>query len=202
MKKSMVTVLILLLIGMVFWLASRPDSAPQKMPELVHFNPADVFSITLKQEAVGVVSLLRSGEKWQLAGGLQGEGKEAANADAVLHLLDDLAGMAIIRVVTRSPENYERLQIGLEKMGSTKTGSGSTQVTLKGKDGNMLLNLFVGKQGSDLISTYVRMADTPEVLAVNRVLVWQVRRSYQGWKTRASTPAEPDAVDEPYSQVK
>lgn len=151
MKKPIVVMLILLLAVVVFWLASRPDSAPQKMPELVRFNPADVFSIMLKQEAVGVISLRRSGEKWWLSE----EGEEAADVDAVLHLLDDLASMEIVRVVTRSPENYERLQIGLEKMGSTKTGSGSTQVILKGESGNTLLDLFIGKQGSDLISTYL-----------------------------------------------
>ncbi|MES0371138.1 MAG: DUF4340 domain-containing protein [Mariprofundaceae bacterium] len=181
MKKSIV-VLILLLSGVVVWLASKPASAPQTVPELAHFGPAEVFSMTLTQEAVGVISLQRSDEKWMLTGSLSDEGQVAADAAAVRHLLDDLSSMEIVRVVTRSPENYERLQIGLEKKGSTKTGSGSTQVTLKGKDGIVLLDLFVGKQGSDLISTYVRVSDMSEVLAVNKVLVWQVRRSYQGWK--------------------
>lgn len=198
----MVMVLILLLAGTAFWLASTPDSGSQKMPELVQFKTADVYSMMLKQEALGEISLLRSGEKWLLSAGGAGDKQEVADVDAIRHLLDDLATMKIVRVVSRNPEKRKRLEMGLERLGSTKTGSGSTQVTLKTKDGNTVLDLFIGKQGSDLISTYIRMADRPEVLAVNRVLVWQVRRSYQGWKAAVSASIETHAISEPYSEVK
>ncbi|MDX8403859.1 MAG: DUF4340 domain-containing protein [Mariprofundaceae bacterium] len=191
MRKLATVVLLLLLLSVVFWLASRPDSAPQTMPEMVRFNPTDVFSITLEQGAVGVISLLRSDEKWQLVGDMSGEGKSAADAKAVQHLLDDLASMEIIRVVTRNPKHYKGLNID-----SAETSYGSVQVTLKEDGGKTLLDLLIGKQGSDLISTYLRVADRPEVLAVNRVLLWQVRRSYQGWKAAASKPVESDVNNE------
>lgn len=199
MKKPIVMVLLLLLTGMVVWLSSRPDSAQQEMPELVRFNPADVFSITLRQEAVGVISIKRSDEKWWLAEGLSDEGQQAADAKAVLHLLDDLASMEIVRVVTRSSDNYERLQLGLEKMGSTKTGSGSTQVTLRGEGGNTLLDLFVGKQGSDLISTYLRLADTPE-LGCEPSACMAGAALISSWKAVVSVRT--DVVGEPSSEVK
>ncbi len=156
---------------------------------MVRFNPADVFSITLKQGPEAAILLSRSGERWQLSGGGEKGGEQRADTDAVLHLLDDLASMEIIRVVTRNPEHYERLQLA----------SGATRVTLKGKDDAILLDLLVGKQGSDLISTYLRIVDKPEVLAVNRVLLWQVKRSYQGWKAM-DVPAAGRA-DKPASQA-
>jgi hypothetical protein len=80
-------------------------------------------------------------------------------------------------------------------------------VLLKREHGDTLLELFIGKQGSDLISTYLRFADRPEVLAVDRTLLWQVRRPYEEWK--APAPISPvvddsgvDGLNEPYSEAR
>jgi hypothetical protein len=76
---------------------------------------------------------------------------------------------------------------------------------MKREGGDTLLDLFIGKQGSDLISTYLRLADRPEVLAVDRTLLWQVRRPYQDWKAPVSPDADGsgvDGVNEPYSEAR
>ncbi len=194
MKKTAIIILFLFMTGVFIWLVSKPDSAPQKMPEIIRFNPVDVFSLVLANEGAETISLRRSGDQWKL---LQ-EGSEDkkmvfAQAVAVQHLLDDLANMEVVRVVTRNPEHYKKLHVG----------SGATQVLLKDKGNSVITNLFVGKQGSDLISTYLRVDGMPEVLAVNRVLLWQVRRSYQGWEAIDSAKVKENTGNtvEVYSQA-
>jgi hypothetical protein len=195
LKKTVITASLLLLAGVVIWLASRPDSAPQSMPEMIRFNADAVYTMTLENRGEGTISLLRSGSGWKLEGeGAEGEQKDA-DADAVQHLLDDLASMKIIRVVTRNPEHYEKLRVS----------TGSVRVLLKREGGDTLLDLFIGKQGSDLISTYLRLADRPEVLAVDRTLLWQVRRPYQEWKTPVPPDvdgSDVDGVNESYSEAR
>ncbi len=194
MKKTAITVLLLFLAGVVIWLASRPDSAPQVMPEMIRFNPDAVYALTLTNGGEVTASFLRDGSRWKLEGeGVEGE-QEDADADAVQHLLDDLASMNIVRVVTRNPEHYEKLRVT----------TGSTRVVLKSEGGDSLLELFIGKQGSDLISTYLRVGGRPEVLAVDRTLLWQVSRPYQEWKAPVSSDVDGSSVDgvkEPYSEA-
>jgi len=195
LKKAAITVSLLFLAGVLVWLASRPDSAPQSMPEMVRFNPDEVHTLALTDGRGVAVSLLRSDSGWKLKGeGGEGE-QQNADADAVQHLLDDLASMNIVRVVTRNPGHYEKLRVT----------TGSVRLLLKREGGDSLLDLSVGKQGSDLISTYLRLADRPEVLAVDRTLLWQVRRPYREWKASVSPDVAAsgvDGVNEPYSEAR
>lgn len=165
MKSGAIIAAILFLAGAVLWLSSRPESASQRMPELVRFDPASIDSITLGGGGVEELELKRAGDFWLMPD------QQKADSSAVQHLLDDLATMEIVRVVTRNPENYSDLGIGKD----------SVRVALSA-GGRELPGIEIGKQGSDLISTYLRIGDMPEVLAVNRTLLWQVRRAKDGWR--------------------
>lgn len=178
MNRFLMLALILSLVAIVLWLASRPDAASQKMPEITDFTSETVQSIEIAREEVPAIRLKRSNTKWQL---LTNTGEmRAANGDAVSHLLNDLATMKPIRVVTRNPEQHQKLKVGPKAI----------RVTLKDQRDVVLLEVLVGKQGSDLLSTYVRMAGQHEVLAVDRSLVWQVSRPLDGWQGREALPVE------------
>jgi len=96
---------------------------------------------------------------------LDGQPTAPANDEAVQRLLGDLAAMHVVRVVTHTRAHDDTL--GMSK---------GVKLVLRGRADTALLSLTVGKQSSDLISTYVRIGQAPEVLAVNKALVWQVRR--------------------------
>lgn len=180
MNRYIPLVLILSLVGTVLWLASRPDSAPQRMPEIAGFAIDAVQSIEITHADSPPVKLQRIEGGWQV---LSRSGQwRGAGSDAVSYLVDDLAAMAPLRVVTRNPEQYEKL----------KVGEGATKVTLKDQQGGLLFEVLIGKQGSDLLSTYLRLPDRPEVLAVNRSLVWQVSRPLDGWNANEGDPVDAD----------
>ena len=178
MKKISLTVAILLLAGVVVWLLSRPESAPQEMPEMIRFDKHSVDLISLAGGEVEEIQLHRSENIWLMKGG------ERADIDAVEHLLGDLAGMEIVRVVTRNPDHYKRLGIG----------DGSVRVTLS-VSGIELLHVEIGRQGKDLLSTYLRIGDSPEILAVNKSLLWQVRRARDSWQTVEPQSAKKELPD-------
>lgn len=187
MNRFISLALVLSLTGVVIWLASRPDAAPQQMPQLAGFAVEKVHTIEIKGHGPALTfsrNELGKGESsWQLLAGP--EKKVAADSEAVIHLLNDLAAMTPIRVVTRNPEQYERLKVGTE----------TTEVTLKERQGAVLFAVLIGKQGSDLLSTYIRLADKPEVLAVDRSLVWQVHRPLDGWKAKEAAPVGAASAD-------
>jgi hypothetical protein len=167
-RKTVIVVALLLLAVLVIWLASRPDSAPQTIPETVSVDPSQVLTITLRRAGSEPLLFKRVDGAWRLANGRK---SEAADEDAVSHLLSNLASMRVVRVVTRNPQQYEAMHVG----------ESAPEIVLKDKSGNTLLALRVGKQGVDFLTTYIRLIDKPEVLAVNKVLNWQVGRSRDGW---------------------
>ena len=188
MNRFLILATVLLLLGMVLWLASRPDAASQQMPEIAGFVSDRVQTIEIAGGEASPIRFKRMGAGWQL---LMNAGEwHDANGDAVSHLLNDLAAMKPIRVVTRNPEQHQRL----------KVGSKAIRVTLNDQHGVVLLEVLIGKQGSDLLSTYVRMAGQHEVLAVDRSLVWQVSRPLDGWQGREALPVEGVANSEASSE--
>jgi len=173
--------LILSLAGVVLWMALRPDAAPQRMPEIARFASQGVDSIEIRDHSQIKLQRVESG--WQLL--IDSDVWRGADDEAVLHLLNDLAAMQPIRVVTRNPDQYEKLKVGLA----------ATKVLLKDRQGKELFEVMIGKQGSDLLSTYIRFAGKAEVLAVDRSLLWQVKRPLEGWQARDVAPVEAAEVE-------
>ncbi len=178
MNRFLIPATVLLLVGIVLWLATRPEAAFQQMPEMPEFASDRAQSIEIAGGEVSSVRFRRSDAGWKL---LTESGEEHhANKDAVLHLLNDLAAMQPIRVVTNNPEQHQKLMVGPKAI----------RVTVKDQHEVVLLEVMVGKQGSDLLSTYIRVTGQQAVLAVDRSLAWQVNRSLDGWQQHDLAPAE------------
>jgi len=177
MNRTVLVIAALLLSCWVLWQWLQPVAAPQSMPELTRFNQDQIKRVSLNVGSREVLSLLFQDDVWLLGD----DSLARADENAVFRLLDDLRDMEPLRVVTRNPERHQRLQVH----------EGSTRLVLKDDSDHVLLDVYVGKQGSDLISTYIRLANSPEVVAVDRALAWQVRRSPGAWKV-----AEAETGDE------
>lgn len=180
-----------LLTGWVLWQQSRPSSAPQALPELPSFAADAVAAIDIDNPGKTSVHLKKQADGWYLvpgAGNDTGTSSEPVRAatDAVEHLLADLAAMRPVRVVSHKPEHYARL--GVDE-------HGGTHLRLLDAGNQPLLDAYIGKPATDLVTTYLRLASGDAAVTVNRSLSWQVRRMPDAWKA----PEKPVARDG-YSQ--
>jgi len=167
LKRMALWVLLLALIGWSAWQFSQPAVAPQAHMPLKVLDIGKVHTMMLEPASEITVQLEKQNRNWMLAG----QSVVPANDESVQRLLNDLASMHVIRVVTHTHAHDHTL--GMD------TG---VKLVLRDQTGTALLTLIVGKQGSDLISTYVRIGQAPEVFAVDQALVWQVRRDSNSWK--------------------
>ncbi|MDX8407064.1 MAG: DUF4340 domain-containing protein [Mariprofundaceae bacterium] len=201
MKGLLKALPVLALIGALavwaLWQQSKPDSAQQALPSWTSFDQAKAGDILIQNRNAPAIHLQRQQSAWMLLP-VGDEAPLAADAGAVAHLLADLANMRIVRVVSHQPAHFSRLNVD-EKSGA--------HVIVKDAGGDALLDIFVGKPGSDLISTYVRRSGEDAAVTVNRSLTWQVKRVRSGWQapepaTPAITPPaplKPDSVADAYS---
>ena len=183
MKRAVVILLLLLLAGWATWQAAQPSRAPQAMPAWPQFDAGSVYDVRILRGKTEEVHLKKQADGWVIAG----DESPSADAQAVGRLLDDLATMRPVRVVTRNRAHYARLQ----------TGDDATRVVLRDGNGKTVFSAWIGKQGSDVISTYVRLENMPEVFAVDRSLTWQVKRSAAGWKSPRNDKAQAASTPTP-----
>ena len=166
MKKIVWAIVLLALLWAVLWIWQQPSSQSQRMDMWPSIAVENIHKIIIQKKGAQDIVLQLQQKQWRLAD------NDLAEQDAVLRLLDDLTAMQVIRVVTRKHEYDDEL------------GMLARAVIVQCLDaqGVVLLDVTVGKQGSDLLSTYVRRAGDYAVVAVNRSLVWQVKRSKRAWK--------------------
>lgn len=95
-----------------------------------------------------------------------------ADAEAVQHLLQNLAAMQVVRVVAHHHAHDASLALDEAQ---------AIGLSVQDKQGKVLLRMQIGKSATDMLSTYVRIDEQEEVLAVDQALVWQVRRMRDAW---------------------
>jgi len=166
MKKIAWIALFLLLLWMILWMWQQPASQSQRMDAWSDIAVENIVQVMLQKVGDEDITLTLQQGKWRLANG------DLAVQDAVLRLLDNLSTMQVIRVVTQTHQHDADL--GLLKRGVI--------VQCLDAQGVVLLDMTVGKQGSDLLSSYIRRNGDDAVVAVNKTLVWQVKRSKKAWK--------------------
>jgi hypothetical protein len=166
MKKIAWVILFLLLLWMVLWMWLQPASQSQGMITWSNITAQDVVKVMIRRHGDKSIVLKLEQGQWQLANG------DLAVQGAIFRLLDDLSTMQVIRVVTQTHQHDADL--GLLKRGVI--------VQCLDAQGVVLLDMTVGKQGSDLLSSYIRRNGDDAVVAVNKTLVWQVKRSKKAWK--------------------
>jgi len=138
LKRAVVWVVLLILMGWSTWRFMQPEIGSQTRTSLTVPDISKIAAIEFVS-ATGIhVHLKEKNGIWILAGSPD----VPANTESVQHLLDDLTSMRVIRVVTHTHAHDDAL--GMNK---------GTKLTLLDHTEAALLTLTIGKQGSDLIST-------------------------------------------------
>jgi len=169
MNKIVWVALLLAGFGIVVWMVQKPMGHMQSMPAWSKIGMENIVKIGIQKTGNEPISMYLKQGKWHVSNG------DLAVQDAVLRLLHDATAMQPIRVVTRNHDH----DAGLGFLGRA--------IRLQCWDGQgaMVVDIRVGKQGSDLISTYIRRAGDAAVIAVDKALVWQLSRSQQAWHAEA-----------------
>ncbi len=159
---------------------ANSEAVLQQWPKV---TPKQVRAIQIHHGAT-TVQLHRNGEQWMVK---DRYGEVAANKEQVTRLLNDVTAMAPQRLISNNPDNFTRFRLGDD----------ADRLTLLGDAGKPLLDLLIGKPGTDLISTTVRQAGSNAILSVNRSLAWQLGRAPSAWRAEKPKPtpkstAKPD----------
>ena len=187
MKKSLILLAILLLAGWALWQAGQPSAGSQSLPAWPQPELSKAADIRIDGDGIAV-HLQHGDHGWDVDAGTAAV---AADAKAVQQLTNDLEDMRPVRVVARDASHDAELHLTPDK---------AIRVLVKDGTGKVLLDLAVGAQGSDLVTTCVRRAGETQVVAVDRALLWQLKRLPAGWQApKEAAPAAPEqpAAPEP-----
>ncbi len=186
LRLLLVWLLLLALAGWAVWRLTQPErSAPEGLT-LQLPRATDVATVEIRPAKGQPVRLRRQHGGWQVR---VKDRWVAAHGDLADRLVRDLTHMRISRVVARDDSHDAAL--GLDK---------GERVRLADAAGKTLLDVTVGRQGEDLLSTYARIRGRPEALAVDRTLVWQVRRPLNDWVDESKAKAAKAAGQNPRAQ--
>jgi len=150
----------------VVWQGGRPAHMPQVMDVWPPFPVEHVRGLNL-DTGKDVLELEMNNGAWL---DRNETGPRPANRQGVAMLLRFLADMRQMRVVTHSP-----------KMHATLGVASGARITALDAQGRPLLDLYVGRGGVNLLSTYVRKADEDTVYAVDRLLGPLLESSRDFW---------------------
>ena len=183
---------IAVLIAAATFIAERPDepriSDTSARVFVPGYDTADVARVEIEQLLDGA-ELRRDGDAWQVAGRttpMKAEllAKEGAGAPAqewkpadhtrVMSALGSLSGLEEGLSVSANPENQRLYQV--DRAG----------VAVRGYDaqGKLLFDIVIGRNGPDLMGTYVRRAGEDRVWLVNRPIVGAFSPVASDWETR------------------
>ncbi len=161
---------LVLLFGLFVYL-KQPVSQSQDMPAWQMIQADDVAKIVIQSSSGESVTLVEKQGVWYVQD--DEHNKEIkANRSAVLRLRDDLADMQPIRMVAHGHGHDAALGFS----------PADIHVRCLNQHGKALLDVMVGKQGSDLLSTYIRRVNEDAIFAVDKVLLWQLKRTKSSWK--------------------
>jgi hypothetical protein len=156
----------LILLTMAWHALQKPVYQPQDLPDWATIDASMIDRIIIQNSGMDGLVLSQKQGQWYV------QGSALANQQAVTHLRDDLAEMRPTRILTYGHKHDAEL--GFAPV--------STHVQCLDKQGNLLLDIEVGKQGSNLLSTYVRRVGSDTIVAVDKILLWQLKRTKGGWK--------------------
>jgi len=173
MRYLMMIAVIVAAFGLAWQQSHRPTSVVTQSSESLlqqwpKVTPDEVRAIYIhhgKEE----VHLNRRAGKWMVE---DRYGEVTADQQLVSRLLNDATVMRPQRVVSTHSRNFARFHLTDD----------ADRLTLKGEEGVVLLDLLVGKAGTDAISTTVRQVKRNTILNVNRSLGWQLGRTAASWR--------------------
>lgn len=175
-KHTLTLLVIAILLGVAALWYSRSEqrmlesAAPVTRPVFSGLTSATMERVEIEVPASPRVTLSKLDGVWYT----NLEKKHKADPNLVGSLMATLEKEVTGEVVSDNPEHYADYEV---------TETSATRVRVLGREGKVLLDLYVGKAGSSFFTTFVRKANEKEVLSANASLTYVFNKP-EGWREK------------------
>ncbi|MBI3091193.1 MAG: DUF4340 domain-containing protein [Candidatus Tectomicrobia bacterium] len=187
LRTTLILLALVVLVGLALFLLSgseeppRPGSVGLNAPLFPSFTSAGAAKIALQRGAEETVLEKRAGG-WWIAKPLEFQ----ADAEAVQKLLEKVAQLKPVEVISTNPEKHALFQVD----------DGGLRVTIRDAAGAVLAGFILGKRGSDFAGTYVRRDQGREVLLAPEVLIYSFDKKPTSWRDLTIFRFDPGGVQQ------
>lgn len=203
MKKSYIILIVAVIIAAAVWLIERPDRSP-----VVNFEPfilypnidGSTISVIEIEHLINGSRLKKSGDEWKVSpvitdmakqimekeggDGVALETEFKADSKKVFDIIEKLKNLQAKSLASMNPEKQSIYQVG----GLAK------HIKLFDANGGKIADLYIGKEGSDMFTTYVRRDGEDEVYLVGEHIGATVPSDVMGWRDREIWNIDPDFI--------
>jgi len=173
-KQLLILLGIFVVLLVVVFISKNPFSKYEKTAEsgslFPNFNKDNIAKIeTIKSENKTV--LIKNAGKWLV----KTMDNYPADQEEVEKLIDKVAEFETSQLISKNPEKQSIFEVD----------NSGLEAKLYNSSGELLADFFVGKNGPDFMSTYVRKADSDKVYLVDGYLKSIFDKGERTWKDRS-----------------
>ena len=184
-RKTIILAVVLCFLLLVFFLVESPlKNSKKQEPALfiAGFDKASVAAILIKSKEKGEVQLQKKPAGWMV---IAGQKTYPADKTSIDNLLDAVGKIKIETIASKNPKKYKELEVDQDK---------GVEVTLVDGAQKPLAHFYVGKSGPDLFSTYLRKADTEQVVLASGMLKMTFDRELKDWRNKTIFALNPQDI--------
>ncbi|MCX8043585.1 MAG: DUF4340 domain-containing protein [Desulfobacterota bacterium] len=186
-KNALILTAVLVVLAGIYVFVERPFEA-QRKKETPAFVPdfekakADAVRITITSPTKGKVTLTKKDQNtWTVSAQ---DKIFDADGSAVQNVLDTVAKLTAHTVASRNPQNFDSFEVSEAKGIEVKIEDGS----------RVLAHFYVGKNGPDIFSTYLRQKDANTVVLTNTLVKTVFERELKDWRDKTIVRVDKDAI--------
>jgi hypothetical protein len=165
-----------LILGALYYIIERPtESGKKEAPPLLfpEFKKEQAASITLRAPDKPVFQFTKTGTKsWTVAADNE---TFSADTSAVNKMLSAVGSLRSDTVASQNPDNFDNFEV---------TGEKGVEVLIEDSSGNQLAHFFIGKNGPDIFSTYIRRHDRNRVMLAAGIVKNDFNKKIEGWRDK------------------
>lgn len=189
-RNAAVLAAVLVVLAGLYVLIERPFESQQKK-ETALFVPdfekakSEAARITVTSPSKGTVVLTRKdAAAWSVT---SKDTTFDADLSAVNNLLDTVAKLTCDTTASRNPQNFESFEVSEGK---------GIEVVIEDSSQRKLAHFYVGKNGPDIFSTYLRHKDSTTVVLTNSLVKTVFERDLKDWRDKTIVRCAKDDIVE------
>jgi len=150
-KKTIILIIVLcILLGIAYFLNRSPQKATEKHPLFPEFDAEKVTAIRLNGQT-NKLTLSKMDDQWVALE----EDELPADKDQINQVLQTVSELNRDDLISKNPSKQEIFQVD---------PNAGFEVEITGEEDKILAHFYIGKNGPDFMSTYVRKGDSDEVI--------------------------------------